>query len=114
MVVDHTDPAGKLAILHYRMSCERLARADAAARSTLETGRTHQIRVQCASRGHPLLGDELYGSRVPFGPLERRRAAAADRPARPQPEFRHADDAGVHCVRRAAAGDVGVARNAEN
>jgi 23S rRNA pseudouridine1911/1915/1917 synthase len=35
---------------------------------TLKTGRTHQIRVQCASRGHPLLGDDLYGSRIPFGP----------------------------------------------
>jgi 23S rRNA-/tRNA-specific pseudouridylate synthase len=35
---------------------------------TLETGRTHQIRIQCASRGHILLGDELYGSQRPFGP----------------------------------------------
>ncbi|HUE71814.1 MAG TPA: RluA family pseudouridine synthase [Pirellulaceae bacterium] len=34
----------------------------------LETGRTHQIRIQCASRGHILLGDELYGSQRPFGP----------------------------------------------
>jgi 23S rRNA pseudouridine1911/1915/1917 synthase len=34
----------------------------------LETGRTHQIRVQCSSRGWPLLGDELYGSTVAFGP----------------------------------------------
>lgn len=31
----------------------------------LHTGRTHQIRVQCASRKMPLLGDEKYGSRVP-------------------------------------------------
>lgn len=25
------------------------------------TGRTHQLRVQCASRGHPILGDRTYG-----------------------------------------------------
>ena len=29
----------------------------------LFTGRSHQIRVQFASRGHPLLGDHKYGSR---------------------------------------------------
>ncbi|MFO0870066.1 MAG: RNA pseudouridine synthase [Pirellulales bacterium] len=34
----------------------------------LETGRTHQIRVQCAVRGHSVLGDQLYHSSVPFGP----------------------------------------------
>ena len=28
---------------------------------TLETGRTHQIRVQCASRSLPILGDRRYG-----------------------------------------------------
>ncbi|MEM1197142.1 MAG: RluA family pseudouridine synthase [Pseudomonadota bacterium] len=28
----------------------------------LETGRTHQVRVHCASIGHALLGDPLYGS----------------------------------------------------
>ncbi len=34
----------------------------------LETGRMHQIRLQAASRGHPVIGDELYGSLIPFGP----------------------------------------------
>src|SRR5262249_39870070 len=33
-----------------------------------ETGRMHQLRVQAALRGHPVLGDVLYGSRQPFGP----------------------------------------------
>ena len=32
-------------------------------RVTLETGRTHQIRVQMASRGWPVLGDRKYGAR---------------------------------------------------
>jgi 23S rRNA-/tRNA-specific pseudouridylate synthase len=33
----------------------------------LETGRTHQIRIQCASRGHAVLGDYQYGATRPFG-----------------------------------------------
>ena len=33
-------------------------------RVALHTGRFHQIRCQFASRGHPLLGDGKYGSRV--------------------------------------------------
>jgi 23S rRNA pseudouridine1911/1915/1917 synthase len=31
---------------------------------SLETGRTHQIRVQMAAIGHPVLGDDKYGDRA--------------------------------------------------
>jgi len=31
------------------------------------TGRTHQLRVHCAYRGHPILGDPQYGTGDPFG-----------------------------------------------
>lgn len=50
---------GKHAVTHYKM-LERLNHC-ALIECRLETGRTHQVRVHCASIGHPLLGDPLYG-----------------------------------------------------
>lgn len=46
-----------------------LAAGDAvsALRCTLHTGRTHQIRVHLASRGHALIADALYGGRPALG-----------------------------------------------
>ncbi|MEZ4732706.1 MAG: RluA family pseudouridine synthase [Caldilineaceae bacterium] len=37
----------------------------------LHTGRTHQIRVHCAWRKHPVVGDTLYGYRKQRLPIER-------------------------------------------
>jgi 23S rRNA pseudouridine1911/1915/1917 synthase len=50
---------GKRAVTHVKL-LERLHGASLVA-CTLETGRTHQIRVHLAEHGFPLLADALYG-----------------------------------------------------
>jgi 23S rRNA pseudouridine1911/1915/1917 synthase len=71
-IVSHDHPAAQRAVLHYRVLKSDAARSGRSPVTCLEieleTGRMHQIRLQAASRGHPILGDILYGSRGAFGP----------------------------------------------
>jgi 23S rRNA pseudouridine1911/1915/1917 synthase len=60
------EPGAKLATLEYTVlrafpDCTLIELAPL-------TGRMHQLRVQAAWRGHPVLGDAHYGGARPFGP----------------------------------------------
>ncbi|HEX3599505.1 MAG TPA: RluA family pseudouridine synthase [Lacipirellulaceae bacterium] len=86
IVVPPDDPRGKVAVMHYRVRGRKYI-ADPSGvgipglnepgpegraiyswlEVELETGRTHQIRVQSSSRGHAVIGDVQYGSTVSFG-----------------------------------------------
>ncbi len=54
---------GKPAITRYRVERNFTGHA-ALLECRLLTGRTHQIRVHLAERGHPLIGDPVYGTRA--------------------------------------------------
>ena len=60
-VVAAQGDGGKFAAMQVR--CLGSAGGASLLRCVLETGRTHQIRVQAALRGMPLLGDRRYGQR---------------------------------------------------
>ncbi|MBR3218432.1 MAG: RNA pseudouridine synthase, partial [Thermoguttaceae bacterium] len=74
-------PSAREAILHFQTR----RRLDTALgpvtwlEITLETGRTHQIRLQTSSRGFPILGDTLYGSAAAFGPSTKMSVSAPSR-----------------------------------
>ncbi|HXQ49657.1 MAG TPA: RluA family pseudouridine synthase [Stellaceae bacterium] len=67
---------GKEAVTHYRV-VRAYGNFAARVECRLATGRTHQIRVHLAARGHPLIGDRTYGGGRGGG-----RIAAAPEPAR--------------------------------
>ena len=73
-VLSDTSSRGKHAVTHYK-TVEKYAHASLI-ECRLETGRTHQVRVHCASIGHSLLGDPTYG-----------RASAKNRPVLKELEF---------------------------
>lgn len=52
---------GKYAELHYKVLERNLLKNETLVEIDLKTGRHHQIRVQFASRGYSLCGDQRYG-----------------------------------------------------
>ncbi len=68
---------GKPALTRYRV-VERFPHCTLV-ECSLETGRTHQIRVHMAALGHPLVGDPVYGRSTPKLPAFHRQALHAAR-----------------------------------
>ena len=59
-----TDKNSRPAVTHWRV-LERF-NGFTHVECSLETGRTHQIRVHMAHIGHPILGDTVYGPKKPY------------------------------------------------
>ena len=58
-----TEKNSRHAVTHYEVIARY--RGYTHIRCRLETGRTHQIRVHMAYKGHPILGDMVYGHKKP-------------------------------------------------
>ena len=68
-IVHEDHPDARKGILHYTVLQSLTFSNNPATllKIELETGRMHQIRLQSAIRNHPVLGDTMYGSTIPFG-----------------------------------------------
>jgi 23S rRNA pseudouridine1911/1915/1917 synthase len=78
------NPAGRSAVTHYDV-VERISTRFGhftLVHVSIETGRTHQIRVHMASIGHPVVGDTLYGASGSL--VEQDQAGQLRRPANPE------------------------------
>lgn len=65
-VVSEGQPGGKKAVLHYKVLGESFGEHGEVVsllKVELETGRHHQIRVQMAANGTPILGDRKYNQK---------------------------------------------------
>jgi len=60
----YLSPKGKKAVLHYKLL--KKEKGQAILEIDLKTGRYHQIRIQLATIGHPIIGDDKYGSHTAF------------------------------------------------
>ena len=58
-----TEKNARYAVTHYAVLTQFAKHAHI--RCRLETGRTHQIRVHMRYIGHPIYGDDVYGTAVP-------------------------------------------------
>jgi 23S rRNA pseudouridine1911/1915/1917 synthase len=61
-IVTETEPGAKKAVLDYQVIA--VSGGLSLVKIDLQTGRSHQIRVQMAALGHPLYGDQKYGAKL--------------------------------------------------
>lgn len=69
------DGSGRTAVTHYKVLGE--GKKISLVEFQIDTGRTHQIRLHMAENGHPLIGDNIYGTNAP---APRARLERADGP----------------------------------
>jgi 23S rRNA pseudouridine1911/1915/1917 synthase len=65
VICSGSSPGAKEAVLHYETISHPSPNVTLL-QVRLETGRKHQIRLQLAQHGYPIVGDRKYGSSLPF------------------------------------------------